>query len=213
MHKALEEMIIWKTINQAELKNLTEEERTELTKLVKEKLEDLNNHHTKLLQILGEIAELPANRLLWENNHLKITKAINDTLRKTGTMPNQNYIAEITGLSRQTIAKHLSAPELTSIYSEQLMNFNIMAPQVLNRVLLNATYRNASVPDIKLYFQLLEKMQDKNQSTIFNQHNYIQINNTIIKQETLQQLSPEQLKLIEEFVQKSLPVTDTLHAD
>jgi hypothetical protein len=45
------------------------------------------------------------------------------------------------------------------------------------------------------------------------QHNYIQINNTIVKQEALQQLNPEQLKQIEEMMQRNLPEADAQNED
>ena len=67
---------------------------------------------------------------------------------------------------------------------------------------------------MRLYFELLEKFQGKGQLSIPGlQHNYIQINNTIIKQEALQQLNPEQLKQIEEMMQRNLPAPDTENGD
>jgi hypothetical protein len=58
-----------------------------------------------------------------------------------------------------------------------------------------------------MYFDILEKTKDPNTTTVYGtQNNYLQINNTIIKQETIRQLSPEQLKQIEEMVEKSLKV-------
>lgn len=56
--------------------------------------------------------------------------------------------------------------------------------------------------------QLRQKMQGKTQTPALNQNNCIQINNTVLKQETLQQLSTEQLKQIEEIVRKYVPVVE-----
>ena len=62
--------------------------------------------------------------------------------------------------------------------------------------------------------RLLEKFQGKGQPAIPGlQHNYIQINNTIVKQEALQQLNPEQLNQIEEMMQRNLPAPDTENDD
>jgi hypothetical protein len=129
-------------------------------------------------------------------------------------MPTQNYIAEITGFSRQTVNKHLSEGEDASVYAEHIRNFSAMAPHVLTRIVKAATSRDNSVPAMRLYFELLEKFQGKGQLSIpGTQHNYIQINNTIVKQEALQQLHPEQLKQIEEMMQRNLPAPDTENAD
>ena len=62
--------------------------------------------------------------------------------------------------------------------------------------------------------RLLEKFQGKGQLPMPGlQNNYIQINNTIVKQTALQQLNAEQLKQIEEMMQRNLPAPDTENAD
>jgi predicted transcriptional regulator len=207
LHKALENIIATPQITPATFEDLDEFEQAELCKLIKQKMEAANNEFTRLSQIMGEVAQLPANRLTWENNHQKITKAIYAAMCKTGQMPTQAYISETTGLSRQTVAKHLAEGEDASVFAEQMQNFSAMAPQVLTRVVKAAMHSDLSVPAMKLYFQMLEKLQDKGQVPMLSQqNNYIQVNNTIIKQQTLQQLSPEQLQQIEEIVQRNLPL-------
>lgn len=44
---------------------------------------------------------------VWEYNHQAITDAISKLTEEHGSMPTKNQLAEETGLSRQTISKHL----------------------------------------------------------------------------------------------------------
>jgi predicted transcriptional regulator len=135
----------------------------------------------------------------WEYNHLLITNAISNFMREHGIMPTKKNIAEETGLSRQTVAKHIkdyrSHPEFTA----ETEQFKFMAHQVLATV-----FKSASKGDTKaarLYFEMVGEINKLQTNTIVNkQNNYIQINNTILNQETLKQLSAEQLNQIENII-------------
>ncbi len=209
LYKHLEAIIATPKITPQTFERLEPHEHAELTRLLKYKMEKANNEYLRLAKIMGEALQLSGNRLAWENNHQKITQAIYTALCTTGQMPTQSYLAEITGLSRQTVNKHLSEGEDATVYAEHIRNFSAMAPHVLTRIVKAATSQNNSVPAMRLYFQLLEKFQGKGQLSIPGlQHNYIQINNTIVKQEALLQLNPEQLKQIEEMMQRNLPEAD-----
>ncbi len=214
LHRHLEQIIASQKITPQTFERLEEHEHAELTKLLRQKMEQANTEYIRLSNIMGAALQLSGNRMAWESNHHKITHAIYTALCQKGEMPTQNYIAEITGLSRQTVNKHLSEGDDASVYAEHIHNFSAMAPHVLTRVVKAATSQNNIVPAMRLYFELLEKFQGKGQLSIPGlQHNYIQINNTIIKQEALQQLNPEQLKQIEEMMQRNLPAPDTENAD
>ena len=214
LHKHLEEIIATSKITPETFERLEEHEHAELTKLLRQKMEKANNEYIRLSNIMGASLQLSGNRIAWENNHQKITQAIYTALCTNGQMPTQNYIAEITGFSMQTVNKHLSEGEDASVYAEHIRNFSAKAPHVLTRIVKAATSRDNSVPAMRLYFELLEKFQGKGQLSIpGTQHNYIQINNTIVKQEALQQLHPEQLKQIEEMMQRNLPAPDTENGD
>jgi hypothetical protein len=209
LYKHLQEIIASEKITPETFERLEEHEHAELTKLLKHKMEIANNEYQRLAIIMGAALQLSGNRIAWESNHQKITQAIYTTLSANGQMPTQTYIAQITGLSRQTVNKHLSEGEDASVYTEHIRSFSAMAPHVLTRIVKAATSRDNSVPAMRLYFELLEKFQGKGQLPVPGlQHNYIQINNTIIKQEALQQINPEQLKQIEEMLQRNLPVAD-----
>jgi hypothetical protein len=53
----------------------------------------------------------------------------------------------------------------------------------------------------RLYFEMVGAMNKQQPNTVINeQNNYIQINNTILSQQNLKQLSKEQLNQIEHII-------------
>ena len=71
---------------------------------------------------------------MWDSNHAKITCAISELMKKYGRMPIKAELAEETGLSRQTIHKHLKDYRQHPLYQNQLEKFGLMAEKVLARV-------------------------------------------------------------------------------
>jgi hypothetical protein len=184
---------------------------TDIEGLNKLEREYLAETATKMLQPLkGEERDnfiskieliIPAStkNQLWEYNHHVITCAISKLMREQGCMPPKNAIAEETGLCRQTVAKHLKEYKTQPEYIAEMEQFKFMAPKILANV-----FRFASNGDIKaarLYFDVVGAINKQQSNTVVNeQNNYIQINNTILSQENLKQLSAEQLNQIENII-------------
>jgi hypothetical protein len=136
---------------------------------------------------------------LWEHNHLVIGSAISKLMGEYGFMPPKNAIAEETGLSRQTVAKHFKEYKAHPEHAAQMEQFKFMAPNILANV-----YKFAIKGDMRaarLYFEMVGAVNKQQPNTIVNEQNhYIQINNTILSQENLRQLSAEQLNQIESII-------------
>ena len=119
-------------------------------------------------------------------------------------MPSKTEIAAKTELSRQTVHKHLKEYNTHPEYIGQVEQFKFMASKVFAKV-----YHLAITGDVaaaKLYFSVLgysDKFKS-NTTRIQNQNNYIQINGTVLSQESLKQLSPEQLNSIETLLNEAL---------
>jgi len=144
---------------------------------------------------------LPASTksALWEHNHAIISNAISNFMRQHGLMPTKNAIAEQTGLSRQTVAKHFAAYRTHPEFAAEMEQFKFMAHNLLGNV-----FKYAAGGDMKaarLYLEMVGALNKHPAGTVVNaQNNYIQINNTILSQENLKQLSAEQLAQIENIV-------------
>ena len=136
---------------------------------------------------------------IWEYNHSVITCAISKLIREQGFMPSKNDISEETGLSRQTVAKHLKEYKAHPEFMAEMEQFKFMAPKLLANVFKFAS--NGDVKAARLYFEMVGAINKQQSNTVVNeQNNYIQINNTILSQENLKQLSAEQLNQIENII-------------
>ena len=124
-------------------------------------------------------------------------------IEEYGMMPTKNTIADKVGLSRQTIHKHLNDYAGHPLYAERMQQFKFMTDRILAKVI-----KQASLGDIKaarLYFDVMGNLngQASNNTSIKNQNNYIQINGTVLSQETIKHLSPEHLSQIESVLKSA----------
>lgn len=147
---------------------------------------------------------------LWEFNHMAITRAISKYIEDYGKMPGKSFIAEETGLSRQTIHKHLKDYDTNPFYAEEMRKFRFMADRVLAKVFKIAV--NGDTKAARLYFEVLGLLGNGNSQsqTIKTQNNYIQINGRVLSQENIKSLKPEQLQLIESALNTAIPQPETI---
>ena len=151
---------------------------------------------------IEDIIPIDTKTQLWENNHANITASMTKYIEEYGKMPTKNRIASDTELSRQTVSKHLNGYAEHPLYAEQLQQFKFMADRVLAKVI-----KAASLGDMKaarLYLDIMGNLGVKQSglnSTINTQNNYIQINQTKLSKDIVQQLTPDQLNQIEAVLQ------------
>jgi predicted transcriptional regulator len=136
---------------------------------------------------------------VWECNHVNISNAIANFMRQHAVMPAKKEIAQLTGLSRQTVAKHIKEYKTHPEFATEMEQFKLMSHKVLAGVFKHAS--NGDMRAAKLYFDMIGATNQQPASPVVTaQNNYIQINNTILSQETLKQLTAEQLLQIENIV-------------
>jgi predicted DNA-binding protein YlxM (UPF0122 family) len=188
-----------KQITPSDLKALNKAEELRLREILTETFNKLkgterDNFYKKIELIIPDTTK----NQLWEINHNKITAAISNLMQEYGRMPSKQEIATKTDLSRQTIHKHLKEYTNHPQYLEQIEQFRFMTSKVLAKVFQFAV--NGDIGAAKLYFNFMGFMkngQTPNNTLIQNQNNYIQINGTVLSQETLNLLNSEQLEHIE----------------
>lgn len=189
-------------ITAEEIKDLNKSERDHLAQTATKMLEQLKGpERDNFLNKVEEIMPPYTKSDIWEHNHQAINHAISDHMRKYGMMPAKNTIAQETGLSRQTVARHLQEYKSNPEFMAQMEQFKFMAPKMLANV-----YKVAGNGDMKaarLFFEMVGALNKQQGNTVVNeQKNYIQINNTIISQENIKQLTAEQLNQIENIITK-----------
>ena len=151
-----------------------------------------------------------AKNTMWEYNHSQITAAIANLMQELGRMPSQTEIARKTELSRQTVIKHLKEYANHPLYLEQIEQFRFMTTKILANLFKYAV--NGDVRAAKLYLTAMGvtgNSSTPNGSTLIQtQNNYIQVNGTVLSQDALNQLKPEQLNAIEEILKGRIKITD-----
>ena len=173
-----------------------------LGRVLTKKLNELkSDDRDDFLEKIEDIIPIDTKNQLWENNHANITASMTKYIEEYGKMPTKNRIASDTELSRQTVSKHLNGYDKHPLYAEQLNQFKFMADRVLAKVI-----KAASLGDMKaarLYFDILNNLGNQSgiNTTINTQNNYIQINQTKLSQDIVQQLTPDQLNQIEAVLQ------------
>jgi len=183
-----------------DIEHLDKLEREQLGQAATKILKQLKGgERDRFLDKIEQVIPAETKSDIWEYNHSVISSAISDYMHQHGVMPTKSSIANATGLSRQTVAKHFkdykTSPEFTA-HTEQ---FKFMAPKIMASVFRFAS--NGDIRAARLYFEMVGAINKQNTNTVVNeQNNYIQINNTILSQENLKQLTPEQLTQIENIV-------------
>ena len=195
-----------KKVTVSELNTLNKNEKEEALKLMHEKINSLKGIEKEtFIEQFIEVWDTSTKNQIWENNHNKITWAISTLMQEYGRMPNTNEIADKTELSRQTIHKHLKEYASHPQHLRQIEQFRFMTSKVLAKVFQFAV--NGDTGAAKLYFNVMGFMnngQAPNSTFIQNQNNYIQINGTVLSQETIKHLTPEQLNTIETILKNSM---------
>jgi predicted transcriptional regulator len=186
-------------ITPKDLEPLSDTEKSRLMEILTEQINELKGEERdKFYKKIEPIVSNTTKNQLWEYNHNQITWAISTLMQEYGRMPTKTEIATKVDLSRQTVHKHLKEYTNHPQYLGQIEQFRFMTSKVLAKVFQFAV--NGDIGAAKLYFNVMDflnKGQTPNNTLIQNQNNYIQINGTVLSQEAIKYLNPEQLNAIE----------------
>ena len=189
-------------IERSDLESLPPAQRKEFTDLLNHKLQTTTDAERDLF--IDKISGFVEQDKLWELNHTRISYAIKNHIHKYGSMPNKSQVAKETGLSRKTVHKHMETITTSPLAKEQKEIFSLMTSNVISKVMQSAL--NGDTGAAKLYLNTIDKANGPagKDIVINNQNNYIQINNTVLNQQVIQKLKPEQLQKIEDIIKASL---------
>lgn len=154
-----------------------------------------------LLDRFDEVISESRKNQLWETNHAKITKAINDHLIDCGMPPRKSELASSTGLSERTIHKHVKEFDSHPMYASIIQDFKLLRGRVLSRLYKMAIDRG----DVKAMRLFLEATEGLPTSNIKNQTNNIQINGVIFDAQSFNTLETEQQLAILQILRTPRP--------
>src|ERR1700749_1967612 len=125
-------LMVLEKITVSDLDNSDQAERQYLGVVCTKMLQNLRD--TERDDFLNKIAHIipeSNQQQIWEYNHETITNAIARLTEQYGSMPTKSQLAEETGLSRQTISKHLKEYQANPGHTEQIEQFKIVAPRLM----------------------------------------------------------------------------------
>lgn len=196
-------------ITEKDLETLNDQERAELYRIMTEKFNELKGEERDdFFEKIESVTAPETKNQLWEVNHSSIVWAISALINEYGRMPSKTEIANKTELSRQTVHKHLKEYRSNPLHQQHQEQFQFMQSKVLARVFQFAV--NGDIKACRLYLEYTGALKNtssanngnsiNNNTLIQNQNNYIQIGGTILNQEIVQNLKPEQITTIEEML-------------
>ena len=201
----IENIFALKKISIQDLDTLTKKEKNSFLQMMTHKVNNLKGDDLdRFLTQTEEITHPRIKNELWEKNHINIMWAITSLIKENGRMPTKTEISMKTDLSRQTVHKHLTEYNTSNYYTDFKQQFHIMESKVMTTVFQYAI--NGDMKAARLYLECIGglknissgKSQNNTSNTLIqNQNNYIQIGGTILNQEIIKNLKPEQISTIE----------------
>ncbi|HRG88626.1 MAG TPA: hypothetical protein PLW44_06360 [Chitinophagales bacterium] len=178
-------------------------EKETLHKIVTEWLQVLDGKQTLLRNIVHQLTGQATNQQVEETNRHKIYNAIQQHILKYKAMPSQQQVAMQTGISRQTVAKHIQVQFNNT--DEFIAQYNYAAKALLDIMLYDAMHHR-NILAARYYLNALHKI-----NTATPQPAQITIGNTTITQQLANELTAEQVKAIEEILNNSPDSDNVLH--
>jgi len=132
-------------------------------------------------------------RMRWQINKEKIERAIRKHILDYNRLPSNNEIESRTGLSRQTVYKHIKEGTGADYYTEDFNQLKLLRTSVLSS-LYTIGLEDRNVKALKVFLDYTGGAPNTTPTTIKQQNNYLQINNTRIDEVTVNSL-PEEARL------------------
>jgi hypothetical protein len=192
----LEERLSKGKLSTDDLKLFEDDELRFLGPFMTKKLNELKGvEFDDFCEKVEAITPVDTKNQIWYRTHNTILSTIARLMQDYGRMPAPYEIAHEAQLSSNSVEKHLSEYAKNKKHADTKDRFEFMTSKVLARVFKYAV--NGDMRAAKLYFDVVGNLGTNGSSIVNTQNNYIQINQFKLSQETVQQLTPEQLEQVE----------------
>lgn len=155
-------------------------------------LRALEQKQTLLHSIVHQLTGQTTNQQVEENNRLKIYNVVQQHILKHKVMPTYQQVALLTGISRQTVAKHIQAQFNNA--DEFIAQYNYAAKALLDMMLYDAMHHR-NILAARYYLSALHKINTTTPKPV-----QITIGNTTLTQQIVNELTPEQQQAIEQIL-------------
>jgi len=137
----------------------------------------------------------------WKEHHRKIISIIDHYMRNFSRMPTASELVKETGLSRQTIHKHIHEFTHHPAFRREIEQFRALTNRIIVMVLDKA--RCDDVKAARLFFKIMKDIYPAVKPQEWSQ-NYLLFNSARMDKETIDQLSPEQQATIATHFKKAI---------
>jgi hypothetical protein len=139
---------------------------------------------------------------LWNFNHTRILRFLHNLMLENRRMPTRLELSEATGLSRQTINKHLSHYFESSQFKEKQEEYLLLRERIMAKVYNYAI--GGDVRACKLFLDATDSSVISPVSIKNQQNNFIQINGTNVTEEQIKLLPEKQQRQLHKILQPVL---------
>ncbi len=199
-----DEILQKKKVYPSDVTQLPVEEWKALQNEINKRFKDLKGEEReafldKIEAIIPESEKPYVRNQIWEDNHQEICRVISNFIKSNGQIPTKYQIAMESGLSRQTVYKHLSSFAESELYKEELSKLKILTNKLLTIVYQDACRGN--VKAARLYFEMTGELSCRKTST---NNFFIQINSVRVDENLIRSLPADALNEIEKILCKNL---------
>jgi hypothetical protein len=185
------ELLSRKRISKDDFDSLTHDQKESFRFYTSRMINDLKGEERdKFMDKIGDILSPRSKNEIWESNHLAILQEVTSFIEENGRMPLIIELVDRVGLSRQTLTKHMKEYKSHPLYEVHMDQYRMMSERLLAKMFQFAMMGNVKAG--RLFFDMVGGGRG-----VRNQTNYIQVNNLVISEERLRELSPDQLGRIE----------------
>jgi hypothetical protein len=141
----------------------------------------------------------------WERNHSFILSTISSITLEDGRAPDIRRICAKTGLSRQTVSKHLNGFKRSEYYQDHLDTYKMLEKRVLDKM-YRLVMNESDVRAAKIFLDYLKTTTDKAGVTnnSYTQNNFIQVNGLKFTEEQIVSLPEDQQLKITRYLLKTI---------
>ncbi|HLP51357.1 MAG TPA: hypothetical protein VK154_10765 [Chitinophagales bacterium] len=135
---------------------LDDTQRAQITEIINNQLAIIEDAEKQLRRKIAYLVNLKSNESRYDANRKLIQEAMRRLFTTLGRMPSQIEVARDTGLSRQTVNKHIN--DQVENPEETIQQYRYMGKEVLDNVLDNVLKHN-NMHAARIYLERITKME------------------------------------------------------
>ncbi|HLP51140.1 MAG TPA: hypothetical protein VK154_09680 [Chitinophagales bacterium] len=174
-------------------------QRSQITEIISNQLAVIEAAEKELRRKLAYLVNLTSKESRYDANQKLVKDSMRNLFKQLGRMPSQLEVARDTGLSRQTVNKHIN--DQLENPEETIQQYRYMGKEVLDNVLQNVLERN-NMHAARIYLERVARMEQAPVAM------FLKIGNEVVTQDMLNKLTEEEKKQLLAQIKKGDTYTE-----